>query len=219
MSTQPPSQSRRAFLRGSLVTVPALGLFGSAVIAPGHAQEPARPAYAPRYFNADEWAFVQAAVDRLIPADDTGPGAIEAGVPEFIDRQMESAWGHGALWYMQGPFAADASPLFGYQGRMPPRELYRAAIAAIDAYCRKERGGKRFAELDAAAQDELLTAMSKGAVQFEGFGAQDFFGFLLRLAARLPFGSAVREKSRLARYSFNWLSAIAHRSFGALRIS
>lgn len=186
---EPSRPERRSFLRQSFVLVPATVTLAGAgtvvaqnTVAPPATAAPAAAAtlYTPTYFNADEWAFVRAAVARLIPSDDTGPGALEAGVPEFIDRQMESAWGHGALWYMQGPFAADASPLFGYQGRMPPRELYRAAIAAIDTHCRNQFGGKRFAELEAAAQDDLLTAMSKGAVQLEGVGAQDFFGFLLQ---------------------------------------
>jgi gluconate 2-dehydrogenase gamma chain len=41
-----------------------------------------------------------ALVDRLIPADEEGPGALEAGAAEFIDRQMTEPYGHGALWYM-----------------------------------------------------------------------------------------------------------------------
>ena len=35
-------------------------------------------AYKPTFFNADEWAFVVAACDRLIPADEHGPGAVGA---------------------------------------------------------------------------------------------------------------------------------------------
>jgi gluconate 2-dehydrogenase gamma chain len=49
-------------------------------------------AYSPRYFTNDEWAFLQAACGRLIPADANGPGALELGVPEFIDREMEGAF-------------------------------------------------------------------------------------------------------------------------------
>ncbi len=35
------------------------------------------------FFTADEVAFVRAAVARLIPADELGPGALEADVPYF----------------------------------------------------------------------------------------------------------------------------------------
>jgi gluconate 2-dehydrogenase gamma chain len=55
-------------------------------------------AHSPTFFSAAEWAFVNAAVARLIPAEGAGPGGIEAGVPEFIDRQMELPYGHGAYF-------------------------------------------------------------------------------------------------------------------------
>ena len=40
------------------------------------------------YFNAVEADFIEAAVARLIPHDPVGPGAVEANVPFFLDRQL-----------------------------------------------------------------------------------------------------------------------------------
>jgi gluconate 2-dehydrogenase gamma chain len=186
--TDVPSPGRRGFLRRSIAIVPAAsaltatGFVTGQQVAAQPASAPTAPAslpYTPVYFHADEWAFIQAAVARLIPSDETGPGAIEAGVPEFIDRQMEGAFGHAAIWYMQGPFVP-SSPLFGYQGKMPPREVYRAGIAATDAWCKQHKGGKRFAELDAATQDEVLKGLDGGTLQFAEVGAKDFFTFLLQ---------------------------------------
>ncbi|MDP9899105.1 gluconate 2-dehydrogenase subunit 3 family protein [Variovorax ginsengisoli] len=186
--TDVPSPGRRGFLRRSIAIVPAAsaltatGFVAGQQVAAQPASAPAAPTsppYTPVYFHAEEWAFIQAAVARLIPSDDTGPGAIEAGVPEFIDRQMEGVFGHAAIWYMQGPFVP-SSPLFGYQGKMPPREVYRAGIAATDAWCRQQKGGKRFAELDAATQDEVLKGLDGGTIQFAEVGAKDFFTFLLQ---------------------------------------
>lgn len=186
--TDVPSPGRRGFLRRSIAIVPAASALTATGFVAGQqvaAQPvpapagPASPPYTPVYFHADEWAFIQAAVARLIPSDETGPGAIEAGVPEFIDRQMEGAFGHAAIWYMQGPFVP-SSPLFGYQGKMPPREVYRAGIAATDAWCKQQKGGKRFAELDAATQDEVLKGLDGGTLQFAEVGAKDFFTFLLQ---------------------------------------
>ena len=97
--------SRRAFLLRAAAPIAGatvLGVTGHGVTS---AAEPRR-AYKPSYFNAEEWAFVSAAVDRLIPADASGPGGAEAGIPEFINRQLEMAYGHGAYAYMQGPIAA-----------------------------------------------------------------------------------------------------------------
>jgi len=186
--TDVPSPGRRGFLRRSIAIVPAAGALtatgfvaGQQVAAPpaSAAPGPASSPYTPVYFHAEEWAFIQAAVARLIPSDDTGPGAIEAGVPEFIDRQMEGVFGHAAIWYMQGPFVP-SSPLFGYQGKMPPRDVYRSGIAATDAWCKQQKGGKRFAELDAATQDEVLKGLDGGTIQFAEVGAKDFFTFLLQ---------------------------------------
>ena len=186
--SDPDPAGRRRFLQRTISLVPVASLAAAQPAVPqGAAATPAAPAasaapatapYQSVFLNAAEWQFIQAAVARLIPSDDTGPGAIEAGVPEFIDRQLEGAWGHGAWFYTQGPFH-EASPLFGYQGALLPRDLYRVVIAATDQWCQQHRGGKRFAELDAAGQDEVLHGLQDGKIAFEGSQAQDFFSFLL----------------------------------------
>lgn len=53
---------------------------------------------APGFFTADESAFVTAAVARLIPEDELGPGAVQAGVPDFIDRQLAGDYGQATRW-------------------------------------------------------------------------------------------------------------------------
>jgi len=181
--------SRRGFLFKTIAIVPAASALTTASFVPAIGQTPAGAAaasgatnanYQPRFFNADEWTFIKAAVDRLIPADNEGPGALELNVPAFIDGQMESGFGHASNWYMQGPFKGDASPLFGYQASMPPRELYRSGIAALTAYCRKNFGGKTFDQLAANDQEQLFKDMDGGKVQFESVSAQWFFTFLLQ---------------------------------------
>ncbi|KVC69486.1 gluconate 2-dehydrogenase [Burkholderia ubonensis] len=190
MSTPPDKpNSRRHFLRSSVALVPIASLAGcdlrpssaAATTAGGAtaASADAAPApYKPTFFDAREWAFVQAAVDRLIPADAEGPGALEAGVPEFIDRQMETPYAHGALWYMQGPFQQGV-PELGYQLKLVPRDIYRLGIAAVDRYCTKAHG-KPFAELDAAARAAVLGALEKGSAQIDDVPPAVFFGQLLQ---------------------------------------
>jgi len=176
MSSSGKSLDRRDFLRGSLGALPvALGA-GMAVGGPGAAAEP--PAYRPKFFIAEEWAFLRAAVDRLIPPDAEGPGAVESGVPEFIDRQMDTPYAQGALWYMQGPFY-EAPPELGYQMKFTPRDIYRLGIAATDRWVHDNKGGKRFAELDAATQDDLLSQMEGKKIEFPDIPANLFFGMLL----------------------------------------
>jgi gluconate 2-dehydrogenase gamma chain len=137
--------------------------------------------YEPHFFDAKEWAFIHAAVDRLIPADSVGPGGVEAGVPEFIDRQMETPYAHGALWYMQAPFTQGA-PELGYQLKLVPRDLYRLGIAAVNAYCTKTYA-RSFDALDAATRDTVLGALEKGKVDLENVPAEVFFGQVLLLVA------------------------------------
>ena len=55
------------------------------------------------YLTPPEVRFLDAAVARLIPADELGPGAREAGVTVYIDRQLFSAWGtHGRNYRFEG---------------------------------------------------------------------------------------------------------------------
>ena len=52
------------------------------------------------YLTADERRFVEAAIDRLIPEDELGPGALRAGVADFIDYQLGGSYGRAERWYM-----------------------------------------------------------------------------------------------------------------------
>src|SRR3984885_9244773 len=98
---------RRRFLLG-VGPVAALGPRGLPACSE-RSGTTAPSSYAPTFFNTAEWAFINAAVGRLIPSEGAGPGGVDAGVPEFIDRQMELPYGHGAYFYMKGPFL-DNSP-------------------------------------------------------------------------------------------------------------
>lgn len=88
-------------------------------------------------FTTQQQQTLQAAVNRLIPADDY-PGAWEAGVGEYLARQFE-----GDL--------------------QPAVETYRAALDGLDAEARAQYGSG-FAELDTAQQDALLQVVEQGAV-------------------------------------------------------
>src|SRR5438105_4545845 len=70
-----------------------------------------------QFFTAVEAAFIDAAVARLIPKDDLGPGAKEAGATLFIDRQLAGSFGSGERWYMQGPWP-EGTKSQGYQTRL-----------------------------------------------------------------------------------------------------
>ena len=132
-----------------------------------------------RFFTADEARFIDAAVSRLIPSDDLGPGAKEAGVTTFLDRQLAGTYGQASRWYMQGPWKK-GEPSQGYQTRLTPAELYRAAIAEIDAQAAARFEGHSFSALEADQQDRLLGELEAGRIELRAAGGKAFFEMLLQ---------------------------------------
>src|SRR5690606_30296986 len=100
------------------------------------------------FFTAPEAAFIEAAVARLIPRDELGPGALEAGVPRYIDRQLGGAWGAGERLYRAGPWR-EAPETLGYQLPFTPAELFRHAMRSIE----RDLTPRAFAELAPEEQD------------------------------------------------------------------
>jgi gluconate 2-dehydrogenase gamma chain len=175
------SPSRRLLVKSlSLIPLYAIGMAGCAKERDEPAERAAVPglAYKPSFFSGVEWAFLSAACDRLIPRDAIGPGALDAGVPEFIDRHMQTPYAAGDIWYMQGPFV-EAGPEFGHQGRLPVRDILRVGIKAIDAHCQSRLGGKTFSEAAQSQQETLLSAAESGELALENISAKEFFSQLL----------------------------------------
>lgn len=104
-----------------------------------------------RFFTRQEAKVIVAACERIFPADASGPGATQAGVMVYIDRQLAGPYGTDKYRYTKPPFVASL-PGHGYQGRENPRETYRAGIAQL---------GSDFVALDAAKQDARLEAIEK----------------------------------------------------------
>ena len=105
-----------------------------------------------RFFTRAEARVVAAACERIMPSDDTGPGAKEAGVVIYIDRQLAGPYGTDRYRYTRGPFV-EAGPEYGYQGEANPQEIYHDGLRKL---------GSGFAGLETERQDELLRAMEKG---------------------------------------------------------
>jgi gluconate 2-dehydrogenase gamma chain len=162
--------SRRAMFK-------AVGAVGAAILpTPGATATP--PVAAPGtylFLNSIEVAFLEAAVARLIPADDQWPGAIEAGVPNYIDKQLGGAWGAGERLYRSGPWQP-GTPSQGYQLPLVPAELFRTAIDAIDKGL--ARAGTPFTRMTADQQDAYLHALEAGGKDLGGVPSEVFFAHL-----------------------------------------
>ena len=99
-----------------------------------------------RFFTAAEAQVVQAACARIFPSDESGPGATEAGVVVYIDRQLASPYGRDKRRYTKGPWV-ESVPEHGYQGKDTPQQTYRAGIPLL---------GADFAGVSAEQQDLRL---------------------------------------------------------------
>jgi gluconate 2-dehydrogenase gamma chain len=91
-------------------------------------------------------------VARLIPADENGPGAAEAGAAHYIDRAL-------------------SGPLRG------SRDAYAAGLAALDAYALAAKGAT-FVKLSADQQDAILTDLEKNAASGFSPDAATFFSLV-----------------------------------------
>jgi gluconate 2-dehydrogenase gamma chain len=192
---------RRNFLKGAAAgTAAAL-----ATVAPAQAQSPAPAAPALPASNASEahpWltlnateaAFIMAAVDTLIPADELSPSGSDCGVAVFIDRQLAGAYGNGARLYRQGPFLK-AKPELGYQLALTPREFFRAAVVAANDFTRKTYG-KDFDRLGEADREAALKTMETGKAGFPGFSSSMFFDALLQITMEGFFADPIYGGNR-----------------------
>src|SRR5262245_19588036 len=91
-------------------------------------------------FNASEAETVRAIIARLIPADDSGPGALEARADRYIDRGLA-----GAL--------------------KSSRAAYTTGLAAVNTAALSSKG-VAFSKLSPADQDAVLTGIQQTAAQF-----------------------------------------------------
>ena len=132
------------------------------------------------FFTPVEVAFITAAVARLIPNDEIGPGAVEANVPFFLDHQLAGPYGRGDHYFLGGPWPKGTAQQ-GYQSRFSPAQLYRAAIASIDRHVGANFNGATFAKLGPDDQDKLLKSMESGDLQLgDGVDSKSFFTMLLQ---------------------------------------
>lgn len=177
--------SRRSFLLGATALTATAGSASAHVFrgdgVPWHAGRANAPWYGTQhdiFFTPAERETVDAITARLIPSDETGPGAREADVVTFIDRQLGGFYGEAPHWYMQGPFPEEPLDTQGYQLPQTPAQLWRDGLAALDAHCRQAFSDRGFAELTEDEQDEVLAGLKEGEIELEGVSGEAFFGFV-----------------------------------------
>lgn len=193
------SNSRRNFLKAAGLTAVAataeispIPVQAATAPAPATAESAAGPLYS--FFNADEVRFIEAATARLIPADEAGPGALEAGVPQFIDTQLAGAWGAGERLYRSGPWRPGEATQ-GYQLPFTPAELFHTALRGLQEHV-KAHHGAAFDELSPAQQDAYLTTLQNENVDLNGVPSKVFFESLWGMTVEGFFSDPVYGGNR-----------------------
>jgi gluconate 2-dehydrogenase gamma chain len=157
VTDQANSLTRRSLLKwggvaGIAVAIPAAGT-AHVPVALAASTSAAEPRAAGAALTTEENAVLTAFVDRLIPTDATGPGAVEAGVATFIANSLE------------GGISGGLAKLAGF---------YAANLAAVDAYAQTAYGGT-FASLSPASQDSVVADVESGKATGFNPDAPTFF--------------------------------------------
>jgi gluconate 2-dehydrogenase gamma chain len=159
---EPSMISRRDMLRttgaagAAALLPPSADALEAPSASPAPKAEPSKPPAGPMMnLTAAETELLSAMVDRLIPSDELGPGALEAGVLRFIDRALSEA---------------DSDAV----------ESYRAGLAALDRYSRYTRRAP-FLELSARDRDSVLLDLQTGGATGAGVGFQGSSGSFFNL--------------------------------------
>ena len=172
--------TRRELLQsaGAVGAAAAAGVTGveGAVAAAGSAT-PAAPSTQQRtaasaaretyeHLTADEAELLEAIADHLIPADEHGPGAVEARAVHYIDRALGGALAES-------------------------HDAYRSGLAAFDRYCRSSRGGS-FLTLAHRDRISALIDVETGGAAGAGTGfvgsSAAFFGMVRGHVLQGTFG-------------------------------
>jgi len=113
----------------------------------------------PAALSATQLRTLEAFIDRLVPRDELGPGAVDAGAQVYIDRVLA------------GPNAGE-------------KNTFVQGLEAVDAYARRVYGAP-LVELPAEKRDQVLTAAETENAQFfnralrltlEGMFGDPFYG-------------------------------------------
>lgn len=164
---------RASMLLGGAITASA----ASGILA-GCVSTPVDPAEGPAktgFLNPEEMRAISAMADQIIPATDT-PGAIDAGVPNFIDRMVSGY----------------------YQAK--EKEIIRAGLrqATTDAM---ELRGKGFADLAAEDQVALMKEYDREAYSPRPPNSDPHFFRLVKELTVLGYGTSQAGATKLMYYN------------------
>lgn len=131
------------------------------------------------FTRVDDFAILEQATERIFPEDDNGPGAIELGVPIFIDKQLAGDFGSNKKDYMHAPMR-EVEGIESYQTLMNRGEVFIEGLRKMDTESQK-RHDEKFTDLEDDQMDEILQDMQDGEIELKGVRATTFFKLLRQM--------------------------------------
>lgn len=153
-------------------------------LSPDHLPQPAWQDGYQVLTNPLDRQNLAAIFDRLIPADDLGPSASEAGAIEFLDNQLAGDYGSGAALYLQAPLHPEneAALMGSPQFLTPPKTRYLTGLAALEKWAQQQHQASLHT-LSAQQIDTFLTAMEDGKIDLgKDVDSQALFELMLQNA-------------------------------------
>lgn len=191
-NNQPEQESRRRFLKNSGLVAGGIvggGLLGSFIDNPFSAddsttdkkEKPKKAFTETRMFftRHEDFAVLEAAVERIYPEDDHGPGAIGLGVPYFIDKQLAGPYGSNKFDYMVAP-VQEVDVDSSYQTLMTRGDVFIEGVRKMNKKSMKDHD-ENFYDLEGETQDEILQAMEAGEIDLRGVKGTTFFRLLRQM--------------------------------------
>ena len=163
------------------------------------------------FSRREDFEILSAATERIFPKNDNGPGAIELGIPYFIDKQLAGSWGNNAKEYMRGPFIQNLqvqdqdrdqdsqgpntetqspTPTPRYQTRLNRSEVFTQGLRKLDSVA-QEKFELKFVDADDNQQDEILQMFENNEVDLAGVNAETFFNLLLKVTIEGAYADPV----------------------------
>ena len=166
------------------------------------------------FSRKEDFDILSAATERILPEDEHGPGAIELGVPYFIDKQLAGSWGTNAKEYMKDPFRQNQqthnyqhkdtpqdkagpntstkapTPTPRYQSRLNRGDIFIQGVRKLEQVS-QDTFKEKFIKLDEEQQIEVMQAFEDGEVNMTGVASMTFFNLLLQMTIEGAYADPV----------------------------
>jgi len=127
----------------------------------------------------EDFQVLEHATERIFPEDDNGPGAVELGVPYYIDKQLAGDFGSNKDDYMEAP-KRDLEGADSYQTLMTRGAVFLAGLRKVNSES-QNRHDTKFYDLENDQKDEIIQDLVDEKINIAGVPSSTFFNLLRKM--------------------------------------